>query len=86
MNLQHLLLELGPEIEKQGLVYDAENKFAEKNFSLLKQKGVWETTNWTNKIMTVSVSNFFRVHPWFQNNSPLISFHPAFITLIRFKT
>ena len=42
MNLHHLLLELGPEIEKQGLVYDAENKFAEKNFSLLKQKGVYK--------------------------------------------
>ncbi|HEU5292688.1 MAG TPA: acyl-CoA dehydrogenase family protein [Cyclobacteriaceae bacterium] len=42
MNLQNLLLELGPEIEKQGLVYDTENKFAEKNFSLLKQKGVYK--------------------------------------------
>lgn len=42
MNLQNILLELGPEIEKQGLVYDAENKFAEKNFSLLKSKGVYK--------------------------------------------
>ena len=42
MNLQSVLEELGPEIEKQGLVYDAENKFAEKNFSLLKEKGVYK--------------------------------------------
>lgn len=42
MNLQNILLELGPEIEKQGLAYDAENKFAEKNFSLLKEKGVYK--------------------------------------------
>ena len=32
MNLQDILLELGPEIEKQGLICDAENKFAEENF------------------------------------------------------
>ena len=42
MNLQNVLLELGPEIEKQGLIYDAENKFAEKNFNLLKEKGVYK--------------------------------------------
>jgi alkylation response protein AidB-like acyl-CoA dehydrogenase len=42
MNLQNILLELGPEIEKQGLVYDSENKFAEKNFALLKEKGVYK--------------------------------------------
>ncbi|HEY3430311.1 MAG TPA: acyl-CoA dehydrogenase family protein [Cyclobacteriaceae bacterium] len=42
MNLQNILMELGPEIEKQGLVYDAENKFAERNFTLLKAKGVYK--------------------------------------------
>src|SRR5688572_18759364 len=42
MNLQSILNELGPEIEKNGLVYDAENKFAEKNFSLLKENGVYK--------------------------------------------
>lgn len=42
MNLQNILLELGPQIEKQGLMYDTENKFAEKNFSLLKEKGVYK--------------------------------------------
>jgi alkylation response protein AidB-like acyl-CoA dehydrogenase len=42
MNLQNILLELGPEIEKNGLAYDAENKFAEKNFSLLKQRDVYK--------------------------------------------
>ena len=42
MNLQNILTELGPEIEKQGLVYDAENKFAEKSFALLKSKGVYK--------------------------------------------
>lgn len=41
INLQNILLELGPEIEKQGLAYDAENKFAEKNFALLKERGVY---------------------------------------------
>jgi len=41
MNLQNILLELGPEIEKQGLIYDAENRFAEKNFTMLKAKGVY---------------------------------------------
>jgi alkylation response protein AidB-like acyl-CoA dehydrogenase len=42
MNLQNVLTELGPEIEKHGLTYDAENQFAEKNFNLLKQKGVYK--------------------------------------------
>jgi alkylation response protein AidB-like acyl-CoA dehydrogenase len=42
MNLQNILLEVGPEIEKNGLVYDAENKFAEKNFSLLKERDVYK--------------------------------------------
>src|SRR5690349_5401485 len=42
MNLMNILTEIGPEIEKQGLIYDAENKFAEKNFSLLKAKGVYK--------------------------------------------
>lgn len=42
MNLQNLLTELGPEIEKHGLICDIENKFAEKNFSLLKAKGVYK--------------------------------------------
>lgn len=42
MNLQNILHELGPEIEKHGLVYDAENKFAEKNFTLLKEKDVYK--------------------------------------------
>jgi alkylation response protein AidB-like acyl-CoA dehydrogenase len=42
MNLQTILLELGPEIEKNGLAYDAENKFAEKNFNLLKQSDVYK--------------------------------------------
>jgi alkylation response protein AidB-like acyl-CoA dehydrogenase len=42
LKLQDILAELGPEIEKQGLVYDAENKFAEKNFSLLKEQGVYK--------------------------------------------
>lgn len=42
MNLQNILLELGPEIEKNGSVYDAENKFAEKNFSLLKERDVYK--------------------------------------------
>jgi alkylation response protein AidB-like acyl-CoA dehydrogenase len=42
MNLQSILNELGPEIEKHGLVYDAENRFAEKNFTLLKEKGVYK--------------------------------------------
>lgn len=42
MNLQKILSELGPEIEKHGLVCDAENKFAEKNFNLLKSKGVYK--------------------------------------------
>lgn len=42
MNLQAILNELGPEIEKQGLICDAENKFAEKNFALLKAKGVYK--------------------------------------------
>ncbi len=41
--LQDILLELGPEIERQGMIYDAENKFAEKNFSLLKEKGVYKS-------------------------------------------
>jgi alkylation response protein AidB-like acyl-CoA dehydrogenase len=41
INLQNILQELGPEIEKQGLAYDAENKFAEKNFALLKERGVY---------------------------------------------
>ena len=42
MNLQTILNELGPEIEKQGLVCDVENKFAEKNFALLKERGVYK--------------------------------------------
>lgn len=42
MNLQNVLLELGPEIEKNGLEYDAENKFAEKNFTLLKERDVYK--------------------------------------------
>lgn len=42
MNLQAILNDLGPEIEKHGLICDAENKFAEKNFNLLKQKGVYK--------------------------------------------
>ena len=42
LNLRDVLLELGPEIEKQGVIYDAENKFAEKNFSLLKERGVYK--------------------------------------------
>jgi alkylation response protein AidB-like acyl-CoA dehydrogenase len=42
MNLQNILLELGPEIEKNGLAYDAENKFAEKNFGLLKERDVYK--------------------------------------------
>jgi alkylation response protein AidB-like acyl-CoA dehydrogenase len=42
MHLQTILNELGPEIEKHGLVCDAENKFAEKNFNLLKQRGVYK--------------------------------------------
>jgi len=42
MNLQNILIELGPEIERQGLVYDAENQFAESNFNLLKEKGVYK--------------------------------------------
>ncbi|HLO81405.1 MAG TPA: acyl-CoA dehydrogenase family protein [Bacteroidia bacterium] len=42
MNLQNILLELGPQIEEQGLAYDAENKFAEKNFCLLKENGVYK--------------------------------------------
>lgn len=42
MNLQNILLELGPEIEKYGVICDAENKFAEKNFQLLKEKGVYK--------------------------------------------
>lgn len=42
MNLRNILLELGSEIEKQGLACDAENKFAEKNFSLLKEEGVYK--------------------------------------------
>ena len=42
MNLQDILLELGPEIEKQGLICDAENKFAEENFNLLKEEGVYK--------------------------------------------
>lgn len=41
-NLHKILGEIGPEIEKHGLVCDAENKFAEKNFNLLKQKGVYK--------------------------------------------
>jgi len=41
MNLQDILLELGPEIEKQGLICDTENKFAEKNIALLKSRGVY---------------------------------------------
>ncbi|HTF21999.1 MAG TPA: acyl-CoA dehydrogenase family protein [Chryseolinea sp.] len=42
MDLKNILTEIGPEIEKQGLIYDAENKFAEKNFSLLKAKGIYK--------------------------------------------
>ncbi len=42
MNLQNILIELGPEIEKQGLISDVENKFAEKNFNLLKERGVYK--------------------------------------------
>jgi alkylation response protein AidB-like acyl-CoA dehydrogenase len=42
MNLQNILIELGPEIEKHGYVCDAENKFAEKNFNLLKARGVYK--------------------------------------------
>ncbi|MEZ4810860.1 MAG: acyl-CoA dehydrogenase family protein [Allomuricauda sp.] len=42
MDLQNILTELGPEIEKQGLICDAENKFAEKNFALLKERGVYK--------------------------------------------
>lgn len=42
MNLQSILSELGPGIEKHGLVCDAENKFAEKNFDLLKKRGVYK--------------------------------------------
>jgi alkylation response protein AidB-like acyl-CoA dehydrogenase len=41
-SLQDILREVGPEIEKHGLVYDAENKFAEKNFTLLKERGVYK--------------------------------------------
>ena len=42
LDLQEILLELGPEIEKQGVVYDAENTFAEGNFRLLKEAGVYK--------------------------------------------
>ncbi|MGN6293532.1 MAG: acyl-CoA dehydrogenase family protein [Chitinophagaceae bacterium] len=42
MNLQKILTELGPEIEEHGLACDTENKFAEKNFSILKDKGVYK--------------------------------------------
>ena len=42
MNLQNILTELGPEIERQGLACDAENQFAERNFNLLKEKGVYK--------------------------------------------
>lgn len=42
MNLQSILKEVGPEIEKHGIVCDAENKFAEKSFDLLKQRGVYK--------------------------------------------
>ncbi len=42
MNLQKILIESGPEIEKHGLVCDAENRFAEKNFNLLKERGVYK--------------------------------------------
>ena len=41
MNLEKILHELGPEIEKYGLVCDAENKFAQKNFDLLQERGVY---------------------------------------------
>jgi alkylation response protein AidB-like acyl-CoA dehydrogenase len=41
INLQNILQELGPKIEKHGLAYDSENKFAEKNFDLLKERGVY---------------------------------------------
>ena len=42
LNLQKILLELGQEIERQGVIYDAENKFAQSNFSLLKEAGVYK--------------------------------------------
>lgn len=41
-NLQEILGEVGPQIEKQGLTYDAENRFAEENFMLLKERGVYK--------------------------------------------
>ena len=41
-NLQEILREVGPQIEKQGLTYDAENRFAEENFMLLKERGVYK--------------------------------------------
>lgn len=42
MNLQNILLELGSEIEKHGVACDAENKFADKNFRLLKERDVYK--------------------------------------------
>ena len=42
INLKNILNEVSLEIEQEGLVCDAQNKFAEKNFSLLKAKGVYK--------------------------------------------
>ncbi len=41
-NLKEILHEVGPPIEKQGLIYDAENRFADENFRLLKERGVYK--------------------------------------------
>ena len=43
MNLRNILLELGPQIEKHGLVCDAKNKFADANFRLLKEREVYKS-------------------------------------------
>lgn len=42
INLQEILNEVGPQIEEQGLTYDAENRFAEESFRLLKERGVYK--------------------------------------------
>ncbi len=42
MDLQNILKELGSKIEENGIAYDAENKFAAKNFQLLKENNIYK--------------------------------------------
>ena len=43
INLEDIISELGPGFEKNAVTLDVENKFAEANFMILKEKGVYKS-------------------------------------------